>query len=278
MKTGLSTCGKTVDEGFFAECAEAGIALVELSMRDETIRETDFEEIARLAGKYGVGLWSFHLPFLPFAQIDISSADENVRSATAEYFAGLIGRINGICGVRYFIVHPSGEPIADCDRRERMAQAKKSLAFLAEKAAEYGAVICVEDLPRTCLGRDSSEIAELAGADERLRICFDTNHLLTEKNTDFIKKCAAKIVTTHVSDYDFTNEKHWLPGEGDVDWRELYDCLTACGYDGPWLYELGYAPPKTMDRRILTAADFVRNAKEIAEGGEITVIGRRISE
>lgn len=67
-----------------------------------------------------------------------------------------------------------------------MSQAKKSLAFLAEFAGKHGAVIAVEDLPRTCLGRNSSDIKELLSADKRLKVCFDTNHLLGEDNLDFM--------------------------------------------------------------------------------------------
>ena len=50
---------------------------------------------------------------------------------------------------------------------------------------------------------------ELISADERLVICFDTNHLLSEDPVEFIHKCGHKIVTLHVSDYDFIDEKHF---------------------------------------------------------------------
>ena len=145
--------------------------------------------------------------------------------------------------------------------------------MLAEFAYGRGAVIAVEDLPRTCLGNTAAEVQRLISANDRLRVCFDTNHLLIDTNLNFIEKLGDKIVTVHVSDYDFSDEKHWLPGEGLVDWRALYTALTASEYRGAWLYELGLRSPKTLMRsRDLTFADFARNAREIVNSEEITRI------
>jgi sugar phosphate isomerase/epimerase len=137
--------------------------------------------------------------------------------------------------------------------------------------------VAVEDLPRTCLGRNSDEILELIGAHDALRVCFDTNHLLGENPVDFICKLKGKIITTHVSDYDFINERHWLPGEGDLDWNAIFGALREIGYDGAWLYELGFACPKSILRpRALTCEDIARNARELFDGKNPTVISERI--
>ena len=86
-------------------------------------------------------------------------------------------------------------------------------------------------------------------ANDKLRVCYDTNHLLGEAPLDFIKKIGPKIITLHVSDYDFINERHWLPGEGDNDWQAVYSALSDVGYNGVWMYEVGLLPPKTIERR-----------------------------
>ena len=83
---------------------------------------------------------------------------------------------------------------------------------------------------------------------------------------DFVRAVGKKIVTTHVSDYDFVDEKHWLPGEGKVDWQALVQALKDVGYNGPWLYEIGFECPNTLWReRDLTCEDFANNAAEIFE-------------
>ena len=156
-----------------------------------------------------------------------------------------------------------------------MSCAKAHLASLAEIAKQYGAVIAVENLPRTCLGRNSDEMLVLISAHENLRVCFDTNHLLGEDPIAFLDRVGEKVITTHVSDYDFVNERHWLPGEGRLDWQAILGKLREIGYGGVWLYEISFSCPKTILRdRDLTCEDFVRNAEELFEGIVPTVASR----
>ena len=268
------SCGGTVNEEIMAGHKAAGINTIEISVGNTQLADAlDFNEARRLADKYGIELWSLHLPFLPFNVIDPSVPA--LADYTVKYFCSFIDKATEI-GIKTIVIHPSGEPIAESDRPMRLECAKKSLAVLAEYAKARGAVIAVEDLPRTCLGRDSSDILELISAHPDLRVCFDTNHLLGESIADFIKKVGDKIITTHVSDYDEKNERHWLSGEGVIDWKALKDALIAIGYDGPWLYELGLdGSLPTIDReRRLEYSDFARNHDEIMNDKPITTIGK----
>lgn len=242
---GLSMCGnKPIDEKGFAELYENGIEFAELSEGDaDGYSAYDAKAIKSAAQKAGVKLWSLHLPFYPFEKVDPSSLQADVRKYTVSLNTEIIKRWSDI-GIEKFIIHPSGEPIDDSVREERLKRSAESLSVLAENAARCGAVIAVEDLPRTCLGRNSEEIGFLLSANDKLRVCFDTNHLLSEKISDFIKNMGDKIITTHISDYDFADERHWLPGEGDIDWQELLNALKSVGYKGPWLYELGFNAPE----------------------------------
>lgn len=268
------SCGGTVNEEIMAGHKAASINTIEISVGNTQLADAlDFKEARRLADKYGIELWSLHLPFLPFNVIDPSVPA--LADYTVKYFCSFIDKATEI-GIKTIVIHPSGEPIAESDRPMRLECAKKSLAALAEYAKARGAVIAVEDLPRTCLGRDSSDILELISAHPDLRVCFDTNHLLGESIADFIKKVGDKIITTHVSDYDEKNERHWLSGEGVIDWKALKDALIAIGYDGPWLYELGLdGSLPTIDReRRLEYSDFARNHDEIMNDKPITTIGK----
>ena len=78
-------------------------------------------------------------------------------------------------------------------------------------------------------------------------------------------------------DYDYIDERHWLPGEGDIPWYDLYKTLLEVGYTGAWMYEISPKCPKTILRdRDLTCADFARNANEIFTGKPLTVFSQRI--
>ena len=267
FETGLSTCGKVPNGALFAQYAAAGISCAEISPDQGKYDEIDFGSIKESADRHGVKLWSFHLQYYPFTQVDISMPDESSREKAIKRLASQMSEAARI-GIDKFVIHPSGEPIEECDRAAHMEASMKSLRTLAGYAESLGAVLAVEDLPRSCLGRDSGEMLELLSADPRLRCCFDTNHLLRGDPADFARAVGSRIVTLHVSDYDFTDEKHWLPGEGRIDWQALYAALREIGYSGVWMYELGFTPPRSMPRvRDLNCFDFARNAREIFDGG-----------
>ena len=271
-KIGLSTpSNEEICEEFFKSCAESGVSHVEISVSDELSRKLNYQKIKEWADKYGIVLWSFHLPFWPFNALDISKPE--LADATVEYLKGYIDKSSKI-GIDKFVIHASGEPIAESDRAQRMERAKKSLAILAEYAAERGAKIAVENLPRTCLGRNSSDIKELLSAHPALVSCFDTNHLLDEDFGEYIDEIGDKIITLHVSDYDFKDERHWLPYEGKIDWQRLLKKLASINYTGVWLYEIDFNAPWTIERaRRLTTSDFADNAKSVFANEKPSFLG-----
>ena len=272
LPIGLSTCGgKPLTPENLTDMRECGIEGIELSFPN--FDGFDFVTARRNTDAAGIRIWSMHLPFYPFDRIDISSTNRELRGRTIEFLSELMKKASTEAGVDRFIIHPSGEPIPDEVREGKMQCAMDSLGVLAERAHGLGAVIAVEELPRTCLGRDSSELERLLSVNDKLRVCFDTNHLLREPISDFIRNVGGRIITLHVSDYDWIDERHWLPGEGKTDWQALIAALEAVGYDGPWLYEVGYEPEWTISRRTLTNHDFAENAGTIFRGETPAPIG-----
>lgn len=241
----------------FEAYREGGIDCLEISVSDGCEKQIDFKKTVQLSKEYGIELWSYHLPFM---SIDVADLDKDERERAFNYQAEIIKKVGDI-GIKTFVLHPSGEPCTKEERLERIKVAKDTIAKLACVAGEVGSIIAVEDLPRTCLGNCSSEIKELISVDDRLKVCFDTNHLLIESNADFIKAVGDRIHTLHVSDYDFLNEQHWMPYEGDIDWVELVSLLEKVNYKGPFMYELRLNPPATgtINRRKFTYADFREN-------------------
>ena len=264
-KIGLSCggAGKELREETFKSCRDVGIEAMEISVDKTKYGEIPYADLKKWSEQYGVRLWSYHMPFSVSMNIDISSVEKEIRDKTVQYFKELIGKASEI-GISKFVVHPSCEPIAEEMRTEKIKYSKESLFQLAEYADNCNAVIAVENLPRTCLGRNSKEMLELLSAHEKLRVCFDTNHVLKENVVDFVKNVNEKIVTLHVSDCDFENERHWLPGEGKIDWKSLTTELDKANYNGVWMYEIGFKAPDSIKReRDLTFIDFVENAKMI---------------
>ena len=269
-----SSCVPHPDAALLESFARAGVACTEISLPGRDYADFPYAAFAVHARDAGVDIRSFHLPFYTEETVDPAALDPAVRRRTAELHARYV-RIAASMGARFAVVHACLEPVADADRAERLARSKESMAALAEVGAAEGVVVCVENLPRSCLGNRAAELAEIVACDPRLRVCFDTNHLLGESHADFLALLGPLIATTHVSDYDFANERHWLPGEGKIDWRALADGLDAIGYADAFNYELDFrGNPKTVARdRELTPEDIVRNAREIEARAPITVHG-----
>lgn len=261
-KIGMSTpSNDEITESLFMSCKEAGITHLEISVSNELSKKLDYEKIKAWADKYCITLWSFHLPFWPFSEIDISKPE--LAKGSVEYLKTYIDKATNI-GIDKFVIHASGEPIDDGERAVRMQSAKESLGALADYANEKGAKIAVENLPRTCLGRNSSEMKELLSANPNLVSCFDTNHLLCQDFSEYLDEIGNTVVTLHVSDYDFINERHWLPYEGKIDWPKMLKKLKEIDYKGVWLYELDLVAPNTITReRKLLCKDFADNAEAV---------------
>ena len=154
MQIGLSTCGKEMNEALFRSYRDAGIPMMEISATAEAYTDLDYKLLSDLSRQYGITLWSFHLPFAPFEQIDISRPE--LSAQTINYYETLIQKAAAI-GIRYFIVHPSGEPIAEADRPARLACAKDSRAAaclcrkLANSACCSANILSYKRARKTCI-------------------------------------------------------------------------------------------------------------------------------
>ena len=244
----LSVGPGTMNAEAFDALAEAGIRELELSSGaiDPFYSVLDFphkaKDIAALAKEHGVTISSVHLPFGPFSKIDPASPDPEVRKTILGIQSELLAAA-GKAGIGMAIIHPSGEPYREEERPERLACAVGVIGELTGIAKAAGVTLCLENLPRTCLCRTSDEMLVFLDAIPDLRVVFDTNHSLKEDNVHYIRAVGDKIVTLHVSDYDFIDEKHWLPLEGKNDWGAILGALEEVGYCGRFLYESGGGRP-----------------------------------
>lgn len=195
----------------------------------------------------GLAPTSLHLPFDDFW--DISSEDMKIRENAISELCKLL-RWAGGHKIPIAVLHPSYEPIAQEHRPARLRHAVESIRRLGGEAAKYGVRIAVEDLPRTCLGNCADELLLLTDHGRNAGICFDVNHLLKESHREFVEKAGAYIITTHLSDYDRLDEKHWFPGDGCIDWKELKELLDNAGYQGRYLFELHEESSPSLGRPI----------------------------
>jgi sugar phosphate isomerase/epimerase len=93
----------------------------------------------------------------------------------------------------------------------------------------------VPDKPKNERYVSTSEIAEFVRnyPPEVLSVCVDVNHSnLKEYLPDVVHGVKDRLVSIHVSDNDGKAEKHWLPGQGVIDFYKLFECLDSIEFNG----------------------------------------------
>jgi sugar phosphate isomerase/epimerase len=268
LKPGSSLCfGRKFDLETLREYKSYGIEAVELSAGfDYYMNVLNFpknrRELARVAEEAGTQLWSIHLPFS--RNLDISHQNNELR-AIALYTNRALIEAAGDIGIKVAVLHPSSEPIAYEQRPERLARSREAIIMLREECDRHGLRLAVENLPRTCLCNRSGEMISLlegTGAG----VVFDTNHSLAEDSVDFLSALidgGLEIYSLHISDYDFVDERHRLPGDGINNWPGLLAQLERAGYDGPLMYEV---PRRPKEREELSYAELADNMRRLAAG------------
>lgn len=201
----------------------------------------------------GMKVWSVHLPFS--RTLDISVVDDSLRAKNVAVLAKMIRWSCELYAPRRLVLHPSSEPIPDGEREQRIENAITSIRMLLTTADGCGVELCIENLPRTCLGNTPEELIRIVDAVPGVGICFDTNHYTQGSLAHFIDVAGRRIRTVHISDYDLANECHWLPYEGAIDWgafrRNLHE---KARYEGVLMYEV---KKQRRDGRRTTTRDIV---------------------
>jgi len=191
-------------------------------------------EVKKWLDAKDINIWSIHIPY--GKSIDISLLDENERAQALKEVITLIKAAKPLKPEK-LVVHPSFEPIDNKERTERLEACMRSLPVLVKFAEKLDMKVCIEDLPRTCLGNTSTEINMLLASTPGLEVCCDVNHLLQETTEKFIDAVNSPITTVHMCDYDGIDERHWLPGKGIIDWNKVLKSLELAGYTGPFMFE-----------------------------------------
>ncbi|WNQ13967.1 sugar phosphate isomerase/epimerase family protein [Paenibacillus aurantius] len=219
--------------------ADNGIRCMELNWRELDIftpeNRRTCTRIVNEARNAGISVWSLHIPF--GVEWDLSSLDAQVREAAHGKIAWVI-ELASEWGIPNAVLHPSYEPIRPEERQSRLEVCRQSLNRLTEQVERLHLTLAIECLPRTCLGHSSTEIRYLLEGNPALNVCCDVNHLFKESPESFIRELGSRIVTTHISDNDGVDEKHWLPGSGVIQWPNVFRSFQETRYRGPMIFEV----------------------------------------
>ena len=246
-KLGIASCYYSQSSASnWSIAAKAGITDAEISLSlyppDVIPVLEDCESTYNDLTTGGLKVSSVHLPF--HGDWDISEQDHTKWIDTINRYKQLI-KWTGDKRINIVILHPSGDYFDDNEYENRIITARQAIKELYEYAKIMNVRIALENLIPNMLGATVGELLYLTNNGEYAGICFDTNHLFFESHKEFIRKIGKHIITTHLSDYDRTGDvcRHWVIGDGCINWKELIENLSDAGYTGSYLFELNEPEP-----------------------------------
>lgn len=206
------------------------------------LTQNDIPKLNELSKKYNSAIRSYHIPFndegpVPFIP---ASLNQKERELTLENTKKLIGMLKS-CGIEIVVIHGSLRVLPE-ERQSRLDHFVDYVQKLCDFCKPFGISVAVETLKPRCIGNGLSEhlyIMEHVNRDN-VGICFDSNHLLEEDNIKFLEGAGQYVITTHFSDFDGIDEKHWYPGRGINDWKKIVEVLDKKGYAGPYVFEVSF--------------------------------------
>lgn len=236
-KLGISILGKLKDvtETF----VEHGIKYLEYRITNadyELIKER-VRIILEEKDKSGIITRTVHLPHRE--GFDLSDIDEEKRVAALENHTKVLNCCYPL-QPEIVVLHPSAGLVPKEEYAARKQALVRSLKEFTAYCKNLGITVAVENLTEVSMVQTSDDLLEIVEAvGDNIGICFDVNHLLAEPHKDFIRKAGKYIITMHVSDNDGIKERHFLPGDGVIDWKELFAELKKINYQSTMIVECG---------------------------------------
>lgn len=187
---------------------------------------------------------SLHLPFgyTHYRCFDPSNLDDTLRLKCIDNMTRVLRENADLIG-KNVTIHASAEPPME-EHPQYMAQFCRSMETLLPLAEELGFAFNVEFLPRTCIGNSVEELQYILDRfpTPHLGICFDVNHIMNRHKElpAMIDALAPRINSFHISDYDGVDERHWLPGQGIIDWPAVMKSIRAIDHDVLLIFETSY--------------------------------------
>ena len=192
-------------------------------------REREIIEASGLFVNQTHGAWRW--PAMDFSEYD-----------RAERYAAMEKGIRGtaLLGAPYFVIHcimPFGEN-NPAHKEELWQMNIDHFSRLCKVAEDVGVIICFENLPFTSLPlsrvNETLEFVKLMNT-PTMKMCLDTGHAAVygDSPADAVRTIGKEyLATLHVHDNDGHGDRHWLPGEGVIDWVDFTKALHEINFEG----------------------------------------------
>lgn len=188
----------------------------------------------------------------PLSDINIAGANPHVRECALREINRAIESAGNL-GIKVMTIHPGFRTPLYREPDKVREETRKSLKLLEKSALDSGITLALENMPLTSItvGHRPVEMEEMTEGLE-IKWCFDVGHANTTDTIDDFLDHVGRFANIHIHDNMGEKDQHLPLGDGNIDWRKVFDSLSS--YNGNFVLE--------MDRGMgdaMKSLDFLRN-------------------
>lgn len=230
--------------------SEAELARIAGSLEKSGIRAVNINANTAV-GYYGVKVWE------PIFEPSLANPEPDARRWRIEFTKKCIDMARFLSCPNVSVT--SGRMVSGTSPGKSMELLKQSLVEVLEYAAARSVRVGMEYEPGLLVER-VEELDRLAGelGAENFGANLDFGHsfLAGESPADVAGRLGSRIFHIHLEDIGNRKHYHLVPGEGDIDFREIFRALAGIGYDGFLTVEL-YTCLESPEQAAREALDYL---------------------
>ncbi|MGA2403525.1 MAG: sugar phosphate isomerase/epimerase family protein [Syntrophobacteraceae bacterium] len=232
--------------------AEADLAEIAGSLEKNRIQAANINANTAV-GYYGARFWE------PLFEPSLANPEPDARKWRVEFTKRCIDMARFLSCPNVSVT--SGRMVPGVRPEKSLALLKQSLFEIVEYAAAKHVRVGMEYEPGLLVERaDELEGLILEIGDENFGANLDLGHsyLAGEVPSHVALRLASRIFHIHIEDIGNRKHYHLIPGEGDIDFGEIFQALSRIGYDGFVTVEL-YTFPENPAQAAGKAFDYLKN-------------------
>ena len=186
----------------------------------------------------------------PYEGLDIDNKDSELRPLITSRFLAALEAAEAI-GARQMVLHSPYTKWYENNRLakrsyvdEKLDRIHLVLDEVVARAETAGITLVIENIqdvdPATRrMMVDSFESPAIA-------LSIDTGHAHLARRTSgappvdyFVRDAADQLAHVHIQDLDGHADRHWAPGEGEIEWHAVFRALADCSSEPHLVLELG---------------------------------------
>jgi len=204
-------------------------------------------------GYYGAKFWE------PLFEPSLANPEVDARKWRVEFTKKCIDMARFLSCPNVSVT--SGRMVPGAKPETSLALLKQSILEIVEYAAGKHVRVGMEYEPGLIVER-AEELAGLireVGAENfGANLDFGHSHIAGEAPSDVTERLASRIFHIHLEDISARKHYHLIPGEGDIDFEDIFRALAGIEYEGFVTVEL-YTCPENPEQAARKAFDYLRD-------------------